>query len=174
MPLSNFPTATVSPSSDRTYPAGDSSQESSHRPQTDDEETDQRLPQRSTRSTPDVISQSSARANPPVTSNPSVSPRERLTEVEERIERLETELARLKSGREVVVDCQRGPTAGMRSNPNPSNRKRGRSVGRSARGRERKTLRNRNDDKNLLPKKDRFEWLLPKRNDNLLRKLFWP
>ncbi|WP_157972694.1 hypothetical protein [Haloprofundus halophilus] len=109
-------------------------------------------------------SQSSSQSSTPLVDE-STSLLDRLGAVETRIRRLESELDRLGSERGFVDVQSREERRGGRSKRDTWARNR-------TQRRSRKPLRDRNDDRNLLPKQQGS--LLPKKNDNLLRKLFWP
>ncbi|KTG11681.1 hypothetical protein AUR64_00370 [Haloprofundus marisrubri] len=104
------------------------------------------------------------------TSSPRVEPSEtaldRLEAAETRIRQLESEVKELRRT-QTVVDVK--PRTKRRHSG--SSKRTGRNSTRTSGGSP-KPLRDRNDDRNLLPKQR--SGLLPKKNDNLLRKLFWP
>ncbi|QCJ46791.1 hypothetical protein [Haloprofundus sp. MHR1] len=108
--------------------------------------------------------QSSPQSSTPLVDS-STSLLDRLGAVETRIRRLESELDRLGS-EQGFVDVQ------SRENRRGGRSKRDTWARNRTQRRSRKPLRDRNDDRNLLPKQQGS--LLPKKNDNLLRKLFWP
>ncbi|WP_224270640.1 hypothetical protein [Haloprofundus salinisoli] len=184
----------MSKSNSRTYPAGERRERTSGRRQ----ETEQsRLPQRTAQSVdvvdvgtppdaadahestraPVVVSSSTASAqssqsssaSPPTAVDSSVTPLDRLGAAEARIHRLESELDRLRAERTVVDVDGRAKKRGENVSKRET-RTRNRAESRIG---SRKPLRDRNGDKNLLPKQQGGRFL-PKKNDNLLRKLFWP